>query len=307
MRHPIIASSKALNPSMTNSRLVFLTVLALVAFAGNSVLCRFALKQTSIDPASFTTIRLLSGAIVLYGLLRLRAGMSRNARRGNAGHGAIEGNWLSGGALCLYAWTFSFAYVSLPTGAGALLLFGAVQATMVLAGWYGGERLTVRQGAGLALALSGLVAMLLPGLSAPPLAGSLLMLLAGTAWGIYSLLGRRVADPAAATTGNFLRAAPLSCFFSLLMMARLHLDPTGALYAVLSGVFASGIGYVIWYAALRGLSATGAASVQLSVPLLAALGGIVFLDESITLRLGVSGVAILGGIAMVVLKRRAVP
>lgn len=164
----------------------------------------------------------------------------------------------------------------------------------------------MRQGAGLALALSGRVAMLLPGLSAPPLAGSLLMLLAGTAWGVYSLLGRRVADPAAATTGNFLRAAPLSCLFSLLMMARLHLDPAGALYAVLSGVFASGIGYVIWYAALRGLSATGAASVQLSVPLLAALGGIVFLDESITLRLAVSCVAILGGIAMVVLKRRAV-
>lgn len=289
---------------MTHSRLVLLTLIALTAFAGNSVLCRFALKQTSIDAASFTTIRLVSGALVLYGLLYFRAGVRPLGGAGRKAARSLAGDWTSGVALCLYAWTFSFAYVSLPTAVGALLLFGSVQMTMILTGLWSGERLTVRQAGGLVLALSGLLAMLAPGLSAPPLAGAVLMLLAGAAWGVYSLLGRRGADPAAATTGNFVRAAPISCFLSLLMVSRFHLDAMGALYAVLSGVFASGIGYVIWYAALRGLSATRAAAVQLSVPVLAAAGGIVFLGEFVTVRLVVSCAAILGGIALVVLKKR---
>jgi len=219
----------------------------------------------------------------------------------------IQGSWASGFVLFLYAETFSFAYVSLPTGVGALLLFGAVQATMIMTGWWCGERLRRRQYAGLGLALAGLVIMMLPGLSAPPLIGTLLMIVAGVAWGVYSLLGRRVTDPMAATAGNFLRAAPMSLVLSVVMMAQLRVDVAGAVCAVLSGVITSGIGYVVWYAALRGLSATRAASVQLSVPVLAAYGGILFLDEAITVRLMIACAAILGGLPLVVLHQRAAP
>lgn len=285
---------------MTASRLLSLTTLAMLAFAGNSVLCRLALKQTSIDPASFTTIRLVSGALVLLVLASVRGRAKTGACCDRYGNRSVDGYWRSTLVLFLYASTFSFAYVSLPTGTGALLLFGAVQLTMIAAGWFFGERLTLRQGGGLALALSGLVVMLLPGLSAPPLVGTLLMLLAGVAWGAYCLLGWRVADPMAATAGNFLRAALISLALSLALTAHVRLDASGVLYAVLSGALTSGIGYVVWYAALRELTATQAASVQLAVPVLAAVGGTIFLDEPITLRLMISCVAILGGIALVV-------
>lgn len=286
---------------MTASRLLSLTTLAMLAFAGNSVLCRLALKQTSIDPASFTTIRLVSGALVLLVLASVRGRAKTGACCDRYGNRSVDGYWRSTLVLFLYASTFSFAYVSLPTGTGALLLFGAVQLTMIAAGWFFGERLTLRQVGGLALALSGLVVMLLPGLSAPPLVGTLLMLLAGVAWGAYCLLGRRVADPMAATAGNFLRAALFSLALSLALTAHVRLDASGVLYAVLSGALTSGIGYVVWYAALRELTATRAASVQLAVPVLAAVGGTIFLNEPITLRLMISCVAILGGIALVVL------
>ena len=289
------------NPCMTASRLLSLTTLAMLAFAGNSVLCRLALKQTSIDPASFTTIRLVSGALVLLVLASVRGRAKTGACCDRYGNRSVDGYWRSTLVLFLYASTFSFAYVSLPTGTGALLLFGAVQLTMIAAGWFFGERLTLRQVGGLALALSGLVVMLLPGLSAPPLVGTLLMLLAGVAWGAYCLLGRRVADPMAATAGNFLRAALFSLALSLALTAHVRLDASGVLYAVLSGALTSGIGYVVWYAALRELTATRAASVQLAVPVLAAVGGTIFLNEPITLRLMISCVAILGGIALVVL------
>lgn len=285
---------------MTASRLLSLTTLAMLAFAGNSVLCRLALKQTSIDPASFTTIRLASGAFVLLVLASVRGRAKTGAGCDRYGNRSVDGYWRSTLVLFLYASTFSFAYASLPTGTGALLLFGAVQLTMIAAGWFFGERMTLRQGGGLALALSGLVVMLLPGLSAPPLVGTLLMLLAGVAWGAYCLLGRRVADPMAATAGNFLRAALISLALSLALTAHVRLDASGVLYAVLSGALTSGIGYVVWYAALRELTATRAASVQLAVPVLAAVGGTIFLNEPITLRLMVSCVAILGGIALVV-------
>jgi drug/metabolite transporter (DMT)-like permease len=275
-------------------RLIFLTLLAMTAFAANSVLCRMALKHSAIDPASFTAIRLVSGALMLWLLVRFR-------RAGNE----LGGNWLSGFALFAYAAAFSFAYVTLPTGAGALLLFGAVQATMILAGLRAGERFSLRQGCGLALALAGLVAILLPGLSAPPLAGSLLMLAAGIAWGGYSLRGRGVKDPAAATAGNFLRAAPMALALGGLLLPWLRADGRGALLAVVSGALASGLGYAIWYAALRGLNATRAATVQLSVPVIAALGGVVFLGEPITLRLSLASGAVLGGIALVLLGRRS--
>ena len=278
---------------MRRSTVLVLTLITLVAFSANALLCRLALRLTTIDPASFTAVRLSSGALVLWLIVRLRSGERVQG-----------GNWPSALALFAYAAPFSFAYVTLPSGAGALLLFGAVQATMILAGLWGGERLGMRQSAGLALALSGLVYLLLPGLSAPPLGGSVLMLLAGIAWGVYSLRGRGIANPLAATAGNFLRAAPLAMALALASLPWLRLDWAGVGYAVLSGALASGVGYSIWYAALRGLTATRAATVQLSVPVIVALGGVVFLGEPITLRLVFASTAILGGIALVVLSRR---
>jgi len=275
------------------SRLAALTLLAMVAFAANSVLCRLALRHTGIDPASFTTIRLLSGALALWLIVRLR---------GRAP--SVAGSWPSAFALFAYAAAFSFAYVTLPAGTGALLHFGAVQATMILAGLRAGERLGARQSAGLALALGGLAMLLLPGISAPPPGGSALMLGAGIAWGVYSLRGRGAADPASTTAGNFLRAAPLGVALSLAMLPWARLDGLGVGYAVLSGALASGAGYAVWYAALRGLTATRAATVQLSVPVIAALGGVVLLGEPITLRLVLASAATLGGIALVVLGTR---
>ena len=274
---------------MPSARIVALTSLAMIAFAGNSLLCRIALKHTSIDAASFTTLRLVSGAMVLWLI-------ARTARGSEAG----RGNWLSAAALFAYAAGFSFAYVSLPAAAGALLLFGAVQATMISYGLWKGERLLGLQLGGLALALGGVVALLLPGLSAPPLGGSLLMLSAGIAWGIYSLRGKGAGDATKVTAGNFLRAVPMALAVSVLMQELVSFDRAGFLYAIASGVLASGIGYAIWYTALPALRATNAATVQLSVPVIAALGGIVFLGEPLTLRLILASAAILGGIALVI-------
>jgi len=274
---------------MPPSRVLFLTVLAMTAFAGNSVLCRLALLQTGIDAASFTTVRVCSGALVLCLIVRLRGG-----RTGAAG------SWLSALALFAYAAGFSFAYVSLPAAAGALLLFGAVQATMVGYGLWRGERLGRWQVAGMACALAGVAGLLLPGLSAPPLSASLLMLGAGVAWGLYSLRGRGPGDPIGETAGNFLRAAPFALGLSAVLLPWAALDATGIGYALLSGGLASGAGYIVWYAALRGMQATAAATVQLSVPPLAAVGGVAFLGEPITLRLVAASVAILGGIALAI-------
>lgn len=277
---------------MRRSCVLLLTLIALIAFAANSILCRLAFERSDIDAASFTSIRLLSGALTLWLIVALR----------RAAHG-IGGNWRSAFALFAYAAAFSFAYVSLPTGVGALLLFGAVQATMILAGLRAGERLTRQQGTGLVLALGGLGYLMLPGLAAPPLVGSLLMLAAGIAWGVYSLRGRGVSDPLGATAGNFLRAAPLGIGLSAAALPWMQVDAAGAGYAVLSGALASGVGYAVWYAALRGLAATHAATVQLAVPVIAAAGGTLLLDEPVTLRLALASAAILGGIALVVLGR----
>lgn len=279
---------------MPPARLAAVTALAMIAFAGNSLLCRAALAHTGIDPASFTTLRLVSGAVTLWLIARL-------TRREQSG----QGSWPSALALFGYAAGFSFAYVSLTTATGALLLFGAVQATMIGHGLWRGERLRGWQSAGLVLALGGLVGLLLPGLSAPPLAGALLMLGAGVAWGVYSLRGRGAGDPTRVTAGNFLRAAPITLGLSLIFHASASLDPAGAGYAVASGALASGIGYAIWYTALPALRATSAATVQLSVPVIAALGGVLLLGESVTLRLVLASLAILGGIALVIVERRA--
>ena len=278
---------------MSHLRIISLTSLAMIAFAGNSLLCRQALQHTSIDPASFTAIRLISGALMLWFVVRVK----KDAPVGS-------GNWLSAIALFAYAAGFSFAYVSLPAASGALLLFGAVQATMIGHGIWVGERLLGLQLVGVLMAFGGLVGLLLPGLSAPPLFGSLLMLGAGVAWGIYSLRGKGAGDPTRVTAGNFLRTVPVTVALSLLMFNYVSVDTAGFVLAVSSGALASGMGYAIWYAALPALKNTSAASVQLSVPVIAALGGIVFLGESVTLRLILASIAILGGIALVILRKQ---
>ena len=268
----------------------------MIAFAGNSLLCRMALKQTNIDAATFTLVRIVSGAIALWLLANVRKARS-----------PWKGSWSSAAALFVYAAAFSFAYIGLSAATGALLLFGAVQATMIGWGLRNGEHLRSRQWLGLAFALGGLIALLLPGLSAPPLAGSILMLTAGIAWGVYSLRGKNGGDPISATAGNFLRAVPMAAVLCLGLFSSVRFDSAGLGYAMLSGAIASGVGYAIWYSALPWLKAASAAAVQLSVPVLAAAGGILLLGEPITMRFLFASIAILGGIAFVVLeKRRAV-
>lgn len=275
------------------ARTLLLTAMAMLAFAGNSLLCRLALKTTQIDPATFTSLRLLAGALMLALLLRLRPGSTTSA-----------GSWSGAAALFIYAAAFSFAYVNLDAGVGALLLFGAVQISMLLWGWRQGERPEPMSLAGLLLAFAGLLALLLPGASAPPLAGSLLMLIAGIAWGAYSLLGRSAGDALAATTGNFVRSVPMALLLSMVLLHRASWDLNGVLYALASGALASGLGYAIWYTAITHLKAIQAATVQLSVPIITALAGGLLLGESLSLRLGLSSLAVLGGIALVLTARQ---
>lgn len=279
---------------MLLARPLLLAGLAMIAFAGNSLLCRLALSHTHIDAASFTSIRLLSGALALGLIVRLRQGTLHRA-----------GRWSAAVALFVYAACFSIAYISLPAGTGALLLFGAVQITMIGYGLWTGERLRSRQSIGLLFAFGGLTGLLLPGVAAPPLHSSILMLGAGVAWGIYSVLGRGVRQPIQATAGNFLRAVPLALILSLVLHAEGAWDSAGVVYAVGSGAIASGVGYAIWYSALPGLQSTQAATVQLCVPVLAAIGAVGVLQEPLTLRLGLAAIAVLGGIALVIWPRRA--
>lgn len=281
------------NEAMSRVRVALLTALAMIAFAGNSIFCRLALKDTAIDAATFTSLRIISGALALWVILRLRAGPSR-----------VAGSWSSALALFAYAAAFSFAYVTLSAGTGALLLFGAVNGTMIAYGLWIGERLPVSQMAGLALAFAGLVGLLLPGITAPPLLGAALMVGAGIAWGVYSLRGKGGGDATAATAGNFIRAVPFAVALFISASSRVSVEPTGFVYAVMSGALTSAVGYAIWYAALRGLAASSAATVQLSVPVIAAVAGVIFLGEAITLRLVIASVAILGGIAVIILSRQ---
>ncbi len=278
---------------MSRTRIIVLTVITMIAFAGNSLFCRMALKLTAIDAASFTTIRLVSGAATMWLLVTLFRG-----------HKTGKGSWRSAVALFVYAILYSYAYVTLPAAMGALLLFGAVQATMIGYGISKGERLHGRQIAGLILAFAGLVGLLLPGLTAPPLIGSVLMLASGVAWGVYSLRGKGAGDATRITAGNFLRAVPMAAAVSLITINGVSLDTAGIGYAIASGALASGIGYSIWYSVLPALKATSASTVQLSVPVIAALGGVLFLGEAVTLRLVLASVAILGGIALVIVNRR---
>ena len=294
---------------MSRLRLVVLVSTAMLAFAGNSLLCRMALKHTAIDAASFTAIRLLSGACMLWLVVRLTRDKAASHPEGRP----LPGSWLSACALFVYAAAFSFAYVSMSAATGALLLFGSVQATMIGYGVWRGERLRKLQWAGISLALAGLVTLMLPGLASPAPLASLSMISAGAAWGVYSLRGKSAANPAQntsteVTAGNFLRTVPmalaLTLVMRLLMADGLRPDPAGMAYAVVSGALASGLGYAIWYQALPALKATHAATVQLSVPVIAALGGVLLLGESLTGPLVLASFTILGGIALVIVQKR---
>lgn len=273
---------------------IIYTGLALIAFAANSVLCRLALGGGTIDASSFTIIRLLSGAVVLLAITRIY--------RNKTGWSA-KGSWSASLMLFLYAITFSFAYITLDTGTGALILFGSVQITMILISLFSGNRLHLSEWIGVFIAFLGFVYLVFPGVTAPSVIGLLLMSVAGIAWGIYTLKGRGSDDPLLDTTSNFLRSVPFVIVLAITAINTAQYSIEGILLAVLSGGIASGIGYTIWYSALGGLSATQAAVVQLSVPVIAALGGVVFVSETLTQRLAVSALMILGGILLVVLGR----
>jgi len=277
--------------SKSAARTAFLTLVALTAFAANSILCRLALGAGAIDAASYATVRLASGAVILALLV--------SARRS----GGSRGDWSSAAALFVYAVPFSFAYRTLSAGTGALVLFAAVQATMISAGVARGERPRAIGWLGVVLALAGLAWLVRPGLAAPSPEGAGLMAIAGISWGVYSLRGRRSATPLADTAGNFARAALLSAAASAAALGSAHASARGILLAALSGSLASGAGYAVWYAALPRLAATTAAAVQLAVPVLAAAGGVGLLGERVTLRLVLASAAILGGIALAVAGR----
>jgi len=271
-----------------------LTLLALVAFAANSLLARLALVEGAIDAASFAGIRLAAGAVLLAVLLLGRGGRP-------------AGSWGGAVALFLYAVPFALAYLTLTAATGALILFAAVQVTMVGVGLRRGERPGPREWVGLAVAVAGLVYLVSPGLAAPSPVGAAAMAVAGAAWGVYSLLGRGSGRPAATTAGNFVRAAPLGLAAMAaagLAAGAVTLTWRGVLLAVVSGAVTSGLGYVVWYAALAGLTATRAATVQLAVPVLTAFGGVALLGEPVTLRLVVASALILGGVLLAIRARR---
>lgn len=272
---------------------LLLTCLALLAFAGNSLLSRAAFTLTTIDAASFTLFRLMAGAITLWLLLRLSNGVS-----------SLRGSWA--GSICLfsYAILFSFAYLHLNTATGALLLFASVQLTMLLQSFRRRESIRLWQWLGVLLTLAGLLFLLLPGATAPSLSGTFLMLAAGIAWGSYSLLGQQAGPALAVTAGNFVRSIPLALFTLLFFVKSISWDLTGLLLAVISGAITSGLGYAVWYKVLPALSALQAASVQLAVPVLAALLAVILLNEAVSTRLLLAGILVLTGLSLVLLRPR---
>ena len=271
----------------------FLTAVAMLAFAANSLLCRMALGAGLVDAASFTSMRVLSGALMLGLILLPQASVS--------GRPAID--WRAVASLFGYMIFFSFAYLTLSAGTGALILFGAVQLTMFTVGLRSGEHFPAASWAGLVVAVAGLVFLVSPGVTAPDPLGAVLMALAGIAWGAYSLFGRNAALPMQTTAWNFLLSVPFALLASFAFAGNFHVTPGGAMLAAASGAIASGLGYYVWYSALRGLTATRAATVQLSVPVIAAVGGILFLGEDVTARLVIASLATLGGIAIVLGQR----
>jgi drug/metabolite transporter (DMT)-like permease len=265
-------------------------VLAMLAFASNSILCRMALGEGAIDAASFTSIRLLSGALMLALILGYRNGGFRREKI----------NLLSALMLFSYAICFSFSYVNLATGTGALILFGTVQLGLMLSGLLHGERPSKLAWLGIVLASAGLVYLLLPGVSAPPLSSALLMIAAGAAWSVYTIRGKSSSNPLASTGWNFIGTVPLALLTGLVFYADRHISSTGAILAMVSGALASALGYVIWYSLLPRISRTKAATVQLSVPVIAAFGGVVLLAEPLTSRLLVAGTVVLGGVYLTI-------
>jgi len=275
-------------------RTIVFTSLALIAFAANSVLCRLALDERAIDASSFTIIRLMSGAVFLMGII----GINKTK------HGSTtKGSWSAGVMLFLYAISFSFAYITLNTATGALILFGSVQITMILLSLLSGNRLHIAEWSGVIIAFTGFVYLILPSVTTPSAAGFLLMAVAGMAWGIYTLMGRGSKNPLTDTAYNFFRTIPIAVVLLLITIKNSSFSFEGVFLAVLSGGVTSGIGYTIWYIALGGLTALQAAVLQLLVPVIAAFGGVIFVSETITLRLTISAMMILGGILMVVLGR----
>lgn len=273
-------------------QVIGITLITMLAFAANSLLCRLALRQTQIDAASFTAWRLISGACVLWVLLQCRA--SRRT--------PVYSLWGTA-FLFIYAAAFSYAYVSIEAGAGALLLFGTVQITLLIQALRTGARLTKTISAGFMLAGAGVVFLLWPGAQAPTGMGVVLMIISGAAWAAYSLAAKSVTDPLAATAGNFIGAMLLACVALLLNYNGLVWDIWGVFFAVLSGGVASGLGYALWYWVIPMLDKLHVAIVQLSVPLFAALLGVMVLAESITVRLSLAACAVLGGIALVLVSR----
>ena len=274
---------------------ILLTAIAMLAFAANSLLCRLALGFEQIDAASFTSIRLISGAVTMGLLLLPRL---RSAAR-------VKAQWQSVVALFAYMICFSLAYLSLAAGTGALILFGAVQITMIVSALLAGERFPPTAWFGLLLAVGGLVYLVSPGVTAPDPIGAVLMTIAGVGWGFYSLFGRTASDPMRATASNFIYAVPLALIVSALLWRDFSITPTGLGLAIASGALASGLGYFVWYLALRNLAAMQAATVQLSVPVIAAIGGVLLISEPVTVRLVAASIATLGGIAIVLTRRRA--
>ena len=269
-------------------RVTLLTGAALCAFAGNALLTRLALGRTTIDAATFSTLRLASGA----GMLVLVTAM----RRGTAS--PISGSWRSALALFAYAVPYSYAYLDLSAGTGALIFIGSVQVTMICAALVAGERPVPLQWLGFSVALAGLIYLLLPGLAAPPLVSSVAMSLAGVAWGGYSLFGRGATCPLEETTSNFVRAVPFAILVSVVARSHRHIEPAGIIVALACGAVTSGLGYVLWYAAVSGLTSTRAAIVQLPVPILAGAGGVLFLGETISRRLMLAAIMVLGGVSL---------
>lgn len=265
----------------------------MLAFAGNSLLCRLALGEGHIDAASFTAIRVIAGAVTLVVIMLPRW----RARQSDSG------DWWSAAMLFVYMAGFSFAYRSLGAGTGALILFGAVQLTMLAAAARRGERFSLQGWCGLVIALAGLAWLVAPGVTAPDTTGTLLMATAGVAWGIYSLRGRGPGNPMERTALNFLYAVPFVVLTSVVFSKLLFVTGTGVALAIASGAVTSGLGYVIWYAALPGLSATAASVVQLTVPVIAALGGVLWLSEDLTQRLVVAAIMTLGGVWLVLVQR----
>ena len=269
-------------------RTAALTALALVAFSGNSILCRMALGPAAIDAASFSTIRIIAGALCLW-LITLVT------QRGSVW---TQGSWMSAVILFVYAIPFSYAYGLLTAGTGALILFGTVQVTMIGGALVEGERPRARQWIGLLVAIAGLVYLLFPGIAAPSPLGAGLMAIAGVGWALYSIQGRGAVDPVGQNGGNLIRTLPLLLIVSVLALRLQHIEMRGVILAILSGAVTTGLGYAVWYSALRGLTATRAALVQLLVPVITVTGGVVFLREPISPRVVLSAAIVIGGIAL---------